>query len=71
MNTAYIFIPWLSQWKRPITLFHNEFMVGLFDYVALIVAVVLLVFYLISFFRDAKYFSRIDPPKPNKHNEER
>lgn len=63
VNTAFIFIPWLSEWKRPITLFHNQFMVGLFDYIAIAVSFLLFIFYLISFFRDAKYFARIDPPK--------
>ncbi len=63
VNTAFIFIPWLSLWKRPVTLFHNHFMVGLFDYITVAVAVLLFAFYLVSFFRGLKYYSRIDPPK--------
>ena len=63
VNIAFMYIPWLSEWKRPITLFHNDFMIGLFDYIAVVVSLLIMVFYLISFFKDAKYFSTIDPIK--------
>ena len=63
VNIAFIYIPWLSKWKKPMTIFHNDFMIGLFDYIAVAVAVIIIVFYLVSFFRDAKYYSKIDPPK--------
>ncbi len=63
VNIAFMYIPWLSEWKRPITLFHNDFMIGLFDYIAVAVSFLIIVFYLVGFFKDAKYFSRIDPPK--------
>ena len=63
VNTLYIFIPWLSEWKVEMTIFHNEFQVGLMDYVAVAVSFLIFGFYLVSFFKDAKYFARIDPPK--------
>ena len=63
VNILFMYIPWLSEWKKPVTLFHNDFMVGIFDYITIAVAILLLVFYLVSFFRDAKYYARIDPPK--------
>lgn len=63
VNIAFMYIPWLSEWKRPITLFHNDFMIGLFDYIAVAVSFLIIVFYLVGFFKDAKYFSRMDPPK--------
>lgn len=63
VNTLFMFVPWLSEWKKPVTLFNNHFMVGIFDYITVAVALLLFVFYLVSFFRDAKYFARIDPPK--------
>lgn len=63
VNTLYIFIPWLSEWKVEMTIFHNEFLVGLMDYVAVAVSFLIFGFYLVSFFKDAKYFARIDPPK--------
>ncbi len=63
VNIAFMYIPWLSEWKRPVTLFHNDFMIGLFDYIAVVVSLLIMVFYLISFFKDAKYFSTIDPIK--------
>ena len=63
VNICFMYIPWLSQWKKPITLFHNDFMIGLFDYIAVAAAVAILVAYLAGFFKDLKYFNRIDPPK--------
>ena len=63
VNTLFCHIPWLSQWKRPLTLFNNDFMVGLYDYLAIVISILLFVFYLIGFFQDAKYFARMDPPK--------
>ena len=63
VNICFIYIPWLSEWKKPITLFHNHFMVGIFDYIAVAAALAIFVAYLVGFFRDARYFARIDPPK--------
>lgn len=63
VNTLFMYIPWFSEWKRPVTLFHNDFMVGIFDYITVAAALLLIFFYLISFFRDIKYFAKIDPIK--------
>ena len=63
VNTLFIFIPWLSEWKVEMVLFHNVFHVGLLDYIAVGVSLLLFAFYLVSFFKDAKYFARLDPPK--------
>lgn len=63
VNICFMYIPWLSQWKKPVTLFHNDFMVGLFDYFAVAAALAILIAYLSGFIRDIKYFSKIDPPK--------
>ena len=71
VNTCFIFIPWLSEWKKPVTLFHNEFMIGLFDYVAVLATVLVLIAYLSSFFKDIKYFSRIDPLKKEEKKGEK
>lgn len=62
-NICFIYIPWLSEWKKPITLFHNNFMIGIFDYIAVAAALLIIFFWLRGFFQDAKYFSKIDPPK--------
>ena len=67
VNILFIYVPWLSTWKKTIWLFHNEFQVGLFDYIAWAVAVLLIIFYIVGFFRDAAYYAKIDPPK-NKEN---
>jgi phosphatidylglycerophosphate synthase len=62
-NICFIYIPWLSEWKKPITLFHNDFMIGIFDYIAVAAALLVIFFYLKGFFQDAKYFAKVDPPK--------
>ena len=62
VNIAFMFIPWLSTWKKDVILFHNQFSVGLFDYIAVAAALLLFIFYLTGFFKDIKYYSKIDPP---------
>ena len=63
VNLMFIYIPALSTWKTHIVLFHNEFDCGVLDAIAILVAIILFCFYLVGFFKDIKYFSRIDPPK--------
>ena len=62
VNIIFMYVPWLRLWKKDVVLFHNNFSVGLFDYITVAIALLLFVFYIVSFFRDAKYFSTIDPP---------
>ena len=62
-NICFIYIPWLSEWKKPMTLFHNDFMIGIFDYIAVAAALLIIFFWLRGFFQDAKYFAKVDPPK--------
>ena len=64
VNTLFIYIPFLTRWKRHIVLFHNEFEFGILDGIAVTVAFILFFFYLVSFLKDIRYFKRIDPPKP-------
>lgn len=63
VNILFMYVPWLSQWKRPMTIFHNDFMIGLFDYIAVAASLAIIIAYLVSFFKDARYFAKIDPPK--------
>lgn len=63
INTVYIIFPALNEWKRHIVLFHNEFNFGILDGIALVVALVIFLFYLVGFLKDIKYYSKIDPPK--------
>ena len=63
VNICFMYIPWLSQWKKPITIFHNDFQIGLFDYIAVASALAIFAAYIVSFFKDLKYFSKIDPIK--------
>lgn len=61
VNLCYLYIPWLHTWKHPVTLFHNFFMMGALDYVGIGISLVLFLFYIVGFFRDARRFSRTDP----------
>ncbi len=61
VNVAFMYIPWLSSWKKDVVLFHNHFSVGLFDYIAVAASLLLFFFYLTGFFKDIKYYSKIDP----------
>ena len=63
VNICFIYIPWLTEWKKPVTLFYNDYMVGIFDYIAVVAALLIIFFYLRGFFRDLKYFNQADPPK--------
>ena len=64
VNCLFMYIPALTQWKRHIVLFHNEFDFGILDGIAVAVAFILFFFYLVSFLKDISYFKRIDPAKP-------
>ena len=66
VNIAFMYIPWLTSWKRDVVLFHNQFSIGLFDYIAVGISLLLFLFYIVSFFRDAAYYSKIDPPANKK-----
>ena len=61
INTLFIYIPFLSRWKMPVTLFHKEMLVGVFDFAAVGAALIIFIFYLTGFFKDARYFARLDP----------
>lgn len=63
INTCFIYIPQLMLWKKHVVLFHNEFEFGIMDGIAITVGLIIFLFYLIGVIKDAKYFSRIDPPK--------
>lgn len=65
VNLLFLYIPVLSQWKRHIVLFHNEFEFGVLDGIAVVVALVIFLFYLVSFLKDIRYFKRIDPLNPS------
>lgn len=69
VNTAFIIFPAMNLWKTHIVLFHNEFDFGILDGIAVVVAVIVFGFYLVGFFKDIRYFSRIDPPKDNGRKE--
>lgn len=61
INILFIYVPFLSQWKVPMVIFHNHFMMGVLDFVGMAITLLILVFYVFSFFKDARYFAKIDP----------
>jgi phosphatidylglycerophosphate synthase len=63
VNLLFLYIPWLSTWKIPMTIFRKPLMVGFLDFVAFGAAMVIFVMYIVAFVKDIKYFSEIDPPK--------
>ncbi len=63
VNLLFLYIPWLSEWKIPVTVFYKDLMVGFLDFVAVGAALLIFGFYLVGFFKDIKYYSKIDPPK--------
>lgn len=64
---AYMYIPWLLEFKQHIVIFHNEFDLGVFDYICIAISAILVAFYIIFFFKDAKNYAKIDPPhKPEE-----
>jgi len=63
VNLLFLYIPWLSTWKIPMTIFGKPLMVGFLDFVAFGAAMVIFVMYIVAFVKDIKYFSEIDPPK--------
>ena len=63
INLLYLYVPFLSECKRHIVLFHNEFNFGILDGVALVCALIIFLFYLVGFLKDIRYFAKVDPPK--------
>lgn len=66
VNVLFIYVPWLTAFKQHVYLFHNEFYLGIMDYIAAVTAFIIIGFYLVGFFKDIKYYSKIDPPANKK-----
>lgn len=66
VNVLFMYIPWLTNFKQHVVLFHNEFYLGVMDYIAVAISFILIIFYIVGFFKDAKYYAKIDPPAKKK-----
>lgn len=63
VNTLFIYIAPLREYSREVMLFGNPFVFHILDYIALAIALILIVIYLVSIIISAREFARIDPPK--------
>lgn len=67
VNTLYIFIPALREAAWDFSFAGGRsFNLTLLDIIAIVLTAIILLMYLVSIFKDAKYLSGIDPPKDFK-----
>lgn len=62
VNTLFILIPALNSFTHEFTVFGHDVTFRAMDYVAVVILAVLAVIYLTSIIKDAKEYTRIDPP---------
>ena len=63
INTLFIYIAPLREYTREVVLFGSPVTFHILDYIALGIALLILIFYVVSIVVSAREFSRIDPPK--------
>ena len=63
VNTLFIYIAPLREYSREVSLFGWPMQFHILDYIAMAIALILLIFYFVSIVKSAKEFSRLDPPK--------
>lgn len=63
INTLFIFIKPLSQIYTNVTIFGNSFQFGVFDYIGIVIGLIIFIMFLASVVKDARYFAKIDPLK--------
>jgi len=61
VNTLFIFSHPLREYSRTWFFFGQEVTFGALDYVAIVILAVILVMYLASLIKDARYFARLEP----------
>ncbi|MBR6346313.1 MAG: CDP-alcohol phosphatidyltransferase family protein [Bacteroidales bacterium] len=62
-NIIFIYVKPIVAFKYELTLFGSPISLGILDFIAIAITVTLVIMFLVSFFKDARYFSRLDPPK--------
>ncbi|MBR0299759.1 MAG: CDP-alcohol phosphatidyltransferase, partial [Bacteroidales bacterium] len=66
VNTLFIFIEPLREYSRNITLFGQDFTIGVFDYIGAVIVAMLALVYVVTILKDLHEYARMDPPKPWK-----
>ncbi len=63
INTLFIYIAPLREYSREVVMLGNPVTFHILDYIALGIALVILIFYIWSMVASAREFSKLDPPK--------
>ncbi len=71
LSLCYLYIEPLQHKLHTITLWGNQLSFGIYDYIALAIWAILTLMFLVSFFKDARYFAKIDPLKKSERNKEK
>lgn len=64
VNALFFFVVPLREWNRCFTLVNTTVTLGAFDFIGIIIWVILIVIYLSNFVRDAEAYAKADPAKP-------
>lgn len=59
----FIFVPAVRDYARPVTVLNNEYVFGIFDYIALFLTAVLGIIWVAAIISDIRYYAKADPPK--------
>lgn len=71
VNILFMYIPFLHEYSYSFEYFGLPVTFGMLDYVGLGILVILLIMYLVSFIKDARYFAKLEPlHKPNDEKKE-
>jgi hypothetical protein len=68
VNTLFATIAPLREWDVCFDVFGTPIALGAFDFIGIIIAVVLVIIYLNNFYTDAKEYAEVDPVKPYEPN---
>ncbi len=63
INTLFIYVAPLREYSREVVMLGNPVTFHILDYIALGIALVILIFYIWSMVASAREFSKLDPPK--------
>lgn len=64
VNTLFIFVRPLREHSWDLTIFGQQFTLGAFDYIGIVIVVMLGLVYVVSILKDLDEYARMDPPKP-------
>ena len=59
----FLFVPAIRNYACPIHVLGNDFVFGIFDFIAIFVTVVLAIMWLATIIGDIRYYAKVDPPK--------